>query len=618
MKILKISFQNLNSLKGKHSIDLENGPLGEAGIFAITGPTGAGKSTLLDAITLALFGKAARYETEANPGEMMTRGTGECSAEVLFECSQGRYTAKWNRARAHRNPEGKLQNPKREIAKAPSGEADSGEILAEKVREADTLIESLTGLDYHRFLRSVLLAQGRFKEFLDANDNERGDLLEKITGTEIYSQISQKAFDFEREHAKKIEEAALKMGGVELKTEDELSALNEQKAEKTTSIQTLRRELDNLQEKVQRFDSHKQLTESLEQSTLQLEKWKASDQAFAPSRERLKKHEATQPFQAALIEVESDRRTEKAGQAELEKLTIDTERKQNKAAQLLTSTSQFVATLHKETTTKIEKTDALRLKSETAEKAIATWLKSHQGDRAIEQLLPKIRALGESVRQSHLALQRCDKDLRDLQADQLKNKTALTEKMTAVERAQKALSEAQLAAKATITAFSKAAQDKSINDWKTLEKSRRQADQLAQALQLQRTQWKKEQAEFTQLNEQVPSLKKELKAARKSQDAAEAVVAKESDILEDKQKIWDQARLIAKLESHRADLKPDEACPLCGSLEHPYAEHLESDEDTNKLAVQTQKQVLTAAEKSLKEISQTHTRLDEKSQALDQ
>jgi exonuclease SbcC len=163
MKILKISFQNLNSLKGKHSIDLENGPLGEAGIFAITGPTGAGKSTLLDAITLALFGKAARYETEANPGEMMTRGTGECSAEVLFECSQGRYTAKWNRARAHRNPEGKLQNPKREIAKAPSGEADSGEILAEKVREADTLIESLTGLDYHRFLRSVLLAQGRSK-----------------------------------------------------------------------------------------------------------------------------------------------------------------------------------------------------------------------------------------------------------------------------------------------------------------------------------------------------------------------------------------------------------------------------------------------------------------------
>ena len=77
MKILKVTFQNLNSLKGEHQIDFENGLLGEAGIFSITGPTGAGKSTILDAITLALFGKAARYESKPNPGEMMSRGTGD-------------------------------------------------------------------------------------------------------------------------------------------------------------------------------------------------------------------------------------------------------------------------------------------------------------------------------------------------------------------------------------------------------------------------------------------------------------------------------------------------------------------------------------------------------------
>jgi|GEM_PF-3570449 len=116
-----------------------HGLLGEAGIFSITGPTGAGKSTILDAITLALFGKAARYE-----------------------------------------------------------------------KEADTLIESLTGLDYHRFLCSVLLAQGRFKEFLDAGDNERGELLQKITGTEIYSRISQKAFEIASSHDKNIHSALRK------------------------------------------------------------------------------------------------------------------------------------------------------------------------------------------------------------------------------------------------------------------------------------------------------------------------------------------------------------------------------------------------------------------------
>ena len=189
MKILKITFQNQNSLKGQHSIDLDSGLLSEAGIFSITGPTGAGKSTILDAITLALFGKAARYETETNPGEMMTRGTGECAAEVLFECGKGRYRAKWTRARARKKPDGNLQNPKREISD------EEGQILAERLREADHLITELTGLDYQRFLRSVLLAQGRFREFLDANDNDRGDLLERITGTEIYSEISKKAYE---------------------------------------------------------------------------------------------------------------------------------------------------------------------------------------------------------------------------------------------------------------------------------------------------------------------------------------------------------------------------------------------------------------------------------------
>ena len=193
MKILKITFENLNSLKGKHSINLESGLLNEAGIFAITGPTGAGKSTILDAITLALFGKAARYESDSNP-EIMTRGTGECLAEVLFECSKGRYRSKYTRTRARKLPEGKLQPPKREVC------TDENQILAEKIKEADHLITTLTGLDYQRFLRSVLLAQGRFREFLDAKENDRGDLLEKITGTEIYSLIGQKAFELSLIH----------------------------------------------------------------------------------------------------------------------------------------------------------------------------------------------------------------------------------------------------------------------------------------------------------------------------------------------------------------------------------------------------------------------------------
>jgi exonuclease SbcC len=71
----------------------------------------------------------------------------------------------------------------------------TGEILAEKSAEMDRLIEERTGLDAQRFLRSVLLAQGQFAAFLKAKPNERAELLEKITGTEIYTELSKLAFE---------------------------------------------------------------------------------------------------------------------------------------------------------------------------------------------------------------------------------------------------------------------------------------------------------------------------------------------------------------------------------------------------------------------------------------
>src|SRR5687768_3480923 len=100
MKILRIRLKNLNSLKGEHSVDLTAEPLASAGLFAITGATGAGKSTVLDAVTLALYGKAARYGNESNPEHMMSRHTGECLAEVEFEVPTGVYRAVWERHRS--------------------------------------------------------------------------------------------------------------------------------------------------------------------------------------------------------------------------------------------------------------------------------------------------------------------------------------------------------------------------------------------------------------------------------------------------------------------------------------------------------------------------------------
>jgi len=86
MRILRIRFRNLNSLIGEWEIDLTHQAFASDGIFVITGPTGAGKTTILDAVCLALYGRTPRLGRITKSGnEIMSRQTGECSAEVSFE-----------------------------------------------------------------------------------------------------------------------------------------------------------------------------------------------------------------------------------------------------------------------------------------------------------------------------------------------------------------------------------------------------------------------------------------------------------------------------------------------------------------------------------------------------
>ena len=613
MKILKITFQNLNSLKGEHSIDLENGLLSEAGIFSITGPTGAGKSTLLDAITLALFGKAARYDKEANPGEMMTRGTGECAAEVLFECSKGRYTAKWTRARSRKKPDGKLQGPKREIAKA-----GSGEILAEKLKEADLLVESLTGLDYHRFLRSVLLAQGRFKEFLDANDNERGDLLEKITGTEIYSRISKKAFEIERQHDEAIQTAKSQLDGVALKSDAVLAELQDEQAGKAREITTAKSELKAVQAQLQRFETQQQLNQSLAQSKQDLLSWQAADRAFAPTRERLSRQQATQPFQAGLIELNTHTRQLETLSDELTELTHNAQQQQNTTAQRLVATQQAVQSAISAKASQISTLVATQQQTSKSEQTIRNWLTEHHADQAIEARLPLVRTTGESVRQSARDFKAQLAEQATHEQEQAKTQAELLNKQHLVKASEQAVASARAAVTASAAAFMHAANSKTIEQWRELAKTHTQAVQAAQTIQAQRNSWQQASAALAQQTEALPTLTEQLNAATQIHKMRSEALDQASATLQDKQKIYHQARLIAQLETHRTALKADEACPLCGSLQHPYAEHLELDEDADKSALTAQMQVVTEAEHVQKQAAANFNRLDEKCRGLKQ
>lgn len=189
MKVLSVSFANLNSLAGTWTIDFTD-PAFRDGLFLITGQTGAGKTTILDAISLALYGCTVRQEVSKSCNEVMTRGTNQVWAEVDFLAPDGRrYRARWAQRRATgKDPFGLATHSVLDVAE--------NKVLCEnKLNDAKALIESITGLTFAQFQRTMMLAQGKFDQFLTAKDNDRAEILEQATGTEAYAQLGQRIFE---------------------------------------------------------------------------------------------------------------------------------------------------------------------------------------------------------------------------------------------------------------------------------------------------------------------------------------------------------------------------------------------------------------------------------------
>jgi len=224
MKILSLRFLNLNSLKGEWKIDFTQSPFSDNGLFAITGPTGAGKTTILDAICVALYQETPRLDViSATNNELMTRGTSECLSEVEFEVKGKAYRAFWSMKRARGKVDGKLQPATVELA-----EVESGKVLANQVKKKNELIKTITGLDFGRFTKSMLLSQGQFAAFLNAREAERAELLEELTGTEIYSQISQRVHEEFSQSKSALAELEAQAKGVQLLSEEQLAEFNQQ------------------------------------------------------------------------------------------------------------------------------------------------------------------------------------------------------------------------------------------------------------------------------------------------------------------------------------------------------------------------------------------------------
>ncbi|MCG7652267.1 AAA family ATPase [Alteromonas sp. Cnat2-8] len=247
MRILTLRLKNLNALKGEWKIDFTQSPFIDNGLFAITGPTGAGKTTLLDAICLALYHQTPRLgPISTSNNEIMTRGTAECLAEVEFDIKGKAYRAFWSMRRARGKVEGNLQSAEVELA-----EVESGKVLATQVRPKSEEIEKLTGLNFARFTKSMMLSQGDFAAFLNANEADRAELLEELTGTEIYGQISQAVHQQFSDAKQKKKEFAIKLEGVTLLSDEQIAQLEEEQAQTKSQVATSNQTLVQLQQQQQ-------------------------------------------------------------------------------------------------------------------------------------------------------------------------------------------------------------------------------------------------------------------------------------------------------------------------------------------------------------------------------
>ncbi len=302
MKILAVRGSNIASLAGPFALDFAAGPLSQTGLFAITGPTGAGKSTLLDAICLALFDNTPRLSTDGgaakigyareigdldetiqsnDPRGLLTRGATAGFAEVDFVGTDGhRHRARWSVQRARKS--GQLQ-----AQKLSCEDLDTKERQSERKRDTLAHISEKLGLDFQQFRRSILLAQGEFAAFLRAKAKDRGELLERVTRTDLYARISIAAYSRAKEESRTLDDLEARLQSVNVLSDDGRKQLDEQirVLEETDKAAVVL--LKELEDELAWHDRRRRLAqsvlESVESLSTLLERWAAYEpDAWAP------------------------------------------------------------------------------------------------------------------------------------------------------------------------------------------------------------------------------------------------------------------------------------------------------------------------------------------------
>ncbi len=560
MRILRIKLLNLNSLRGAHEVDFTTPPLLGCGLFAITGVTGAGKTTLLDAITLALFGKAARYDNEANPVDMMSRHTGQCQAEVIFQTKAGTYRAEWQLHRARKSPDGATQSPRRYIY-------DANEIpLNRNPRECQQVIDDLIGLDYQRFLRSVLLAQGEFARFLKADANARAELLESLTGTEIYAELGRLAHTMAMEKERICAEWRSKISAVTILSSEERDSLSQAITDLSTKKIASASLIEMQQKNISHWRALAQATDDLLQAQQAWNEWQKVDETFQPKRALIAAHQRAQLAQEDIHRWRetSSRLTSASAQSQIAKESDQSAT--NEWRHCLAQSRHFAEVQAKDLQERIANTQIEITAAEQQIKDLHSWLLDHQHHATLAIGIHDLLEFYQKI-ESNQKIQVV------IQQDQQKRKTELTassERMNLLENERAKwsthLEEENRQRLVILEKLASYTNDPAEEPAVTLASLQKEIENCDAALRIIDDITIAEESKKKQLEEKQIITHEILQLATITTEALQEKVLREDHFL--------LAKSAASLDQHRDQLRQGNPCPLCGSEHHPWqSEH---------------------------------------------
>lgn len=563
MKILKLKFKNINSLVGENEIDFTTPFFTNDGLFAITGKTGAGKSSILDAITLALYGKTPRVEISGSENHVMTKGQKDCYSEVTFEVSGKKWIASWKQERTRT---GSLKNVERAIID------DKNIIVADKLvvkrnqsnseeKSVNEKIEEILGLNFSQFTKVILLAQGSFTAFLKADKNEKGQLLEQITGTEIYGEISKYVFERAKKENEKLEGIGLEIGAIQLYSESEVLALKSE----ITQLSANKSETDA---EVIRFESAIKWLQTIEELENQLR----------ITKERLPELDTN--YQVAEVDTQQkinlfeNAKNNFVTQEEKFKNVRTLDTKLEEKTKLL---APITDSLQKQEREKIQIQENIKSKEKTFNlskeelQTKQTWAKNHAIYEELISTYPVISLKNEQFEQKKRNQATLNNELTELE-EKLKQlqKTVDQENEAFTQINKEYIAKNQLleALKNELLTCLAGKKFHVLQEEKeTLLRSKELLQQVYDHIKLiDRTSEEQEEIRvlLIQFDDQIPFLERQIDEKQKDQQDIE----KQISLLEENIQL---AKTVLSLEEHRMHLKEGEACPLCGSEDHPYA-----------------------------------------------